>query len=64
MLGRREIGILSVIQPEPESENATAHLVLTTHDAAFGNMQAAVAEICELDCTKESPTLLRIETLN
>jgi len=63
LLGNRDIGILSVIQPEPENEDADAQLVLTIHDAAYGNMKAAVDEICALDCTKESPVLLRIETL-
>lgn len=62
ILGSREIGILSVIQPETENE-ANAQLVLTIHDATYGNMRAAVDEICALDCTRESPVLLRIETL-
>ncbi len=63
ILGKREIGILSVIQPEPEDPYATAQLVLTIHDATYGNMRAAVDEICGLDCTKEDPVLLRVETL-
>jgi homoserine dehydrogenase len=62
LLGARDIGILSVIQPET-GPDADAQLVMTIHDAAYGNMRAAVEEICALDCTKESPVLLRIETL-
>ena len=63
ILGKRDIGILSFIQPEPEDENAPATLVLTIHDAQFGNMKGAVEEIAALDCCLEKPVLLRIETL-
>ncbi len=67
LLAKRNIGILSVIQPDPEEgdtqSSGTAHLVLTIHDAAFGNMRAAVDEIEAFDCTLEKPVLLRMETL-
>ncbi len=63
ILGKRDIGILSFIQPEPEDENSPATLVLTIHDAQFGNMKGAVEEIAALDCCLEKPVLLRIETL-
>ncbi len=66
LLGNRDIGILSVIQPEPdteEDENAGATLVLTVHDAAYGNMRGAVEEIEKLDCIQETPVLYRVESL-
>lgn len=63
ILGQRDIGILSFIQPEPEDESAPATLVLTIHDAAYGNMKAAVEQISGLDCCLRAPVLLRIETL-
>jgi homoserine dehydrogenase len=63
ILGNREIGILSVIQPEPETEDGSATLVLTIHDATYGNMKAAVDEIESLDCIQSPPVLYRIETL-
>ena len=65
ILGTREIGILSVIQPEPEESDGggSATLVLTIHDATYGNMVAAAKEIENLECTLEQPILYRIEKL-
>jgi homoserine dehydrogenase len=67
ILGQRNIGILTVIQPEPESEGddlpGSATLVLTIHDATCGNMHAAVDEIEQLDCIQTAPILYRIESL-
>ena len=62
-LGEAEIGILSVIQPETHSEGA-AVLVLMIHDALFGSMAAAVAQISALDCVKSAPALLHVESFS
>ncbi|MFV1996049.1 MAG: homoserine dehydrogenase, partial [Verrucomicrobiales bacterium] len=65
ILGKRGIGILSVIQPEPEDhgEAGSAALVLTIHDATYGNMRGAVAEIEQLACIRGAPVFYRIEKL-
>ena len=62
-LGEAEIGILSVIQPETHSEGA-AVLVLMIHDALFGSMAAAVAQISALACVKSAPALLHVESFS
>jgi homoserine dehydrogenase len=62
-LGEADIGILSVIQPETHLEGL-AVLVLMIHDASFGSMQAAVAQIGSLACVKDAPTLLHVESFS
>lgn len=62
ILGNRDIGILSVIQPEDHDEE-TAPVALTLHFAPFGNVQEAVQEITELDCVRGEPVLMRVETI-
>ena len=60
-LGESAIGILSVIQPEHQEEGSVP-LVLMIHDAPFGAMQKAVARIGALNCVKDTPALLHVET--
>lgn len=60
-LGELGIGILSVIQPESQSEGSAA-LVLMIHDAPFGPMRAAVERIASLPCVKDAPALLHVES--
>lgn len=63
-LGERGIGISSVIQPEDlESTTGSTSLVLMVHDASLGLMKEAIAAISDLGCTRESPVLMRVETL-
>lgn len=62
VLGKLDVGILSLIQPEDHDEE-TAPIVLMLHYAAFGVVQEALECISELDCVCESPVLLRVEDL-
>ena len=60
VLGRNDIGISSMIQPEDHEEDQ-APIVLMLHYAKFGTMKAALAEIAELDCVRNQPVLMRVE---
>jgi len=60
VLGRNDIGISSMIQPEDHDEDQ-APIVLMLHYAKFGTMKAALAEIAELDCVRNEPVLMRVE---
>ncbi|MFQ3577531.1 MAG: homoserine dehydrogenase [Verrucomicrobiia bacterium] len=62
VLGRLEIGILSVIQPEARSSQQ-APLVLMLHDAAYKQVKEAAAAIRTLPCVKADPHLLWVEHL-
>lgn len=64
VLGRRQIGISSMIQPEDlEDTSGRTTIVLMIHDARLGDMQAALAEIAGLTCVREKPSWMRVETL-
>ncbi len=64
VLGRRQIGISSMIQPEDlEDTSGRTTIVLMIHDARLGDMQAALAEIAALACVREKPSWMRVETL-
>ena len=64
VLAAHDIGILSIIQPEPDADTGgPATLVLTLHDAPYGRVTDALDEIKTLPCTKEEPVLYRIEAL-
>ncbi len=67
ILGDRDIGILSIIQPDTEDDALSgekgATLVLTLHEAKFGTVQSALAEIKALACNRSEPVLYRVETL-
>ena len=64
VLGDRNIGISSVIQPEDlESTTGTTSLVLMIHDATWGQMKEALAAIQALTAVREKPSYLRVETL-
>lgn len=62
--GRNGIGILSLIQPEPEEPSEHIPLVLLLHEAPYGTVQSALAEIRALDAVGDEHTLLRVETLD
>lgn len=62
-LGDAGIGILSVIQPEGAAGDSVP-LVLMIHDAAFGAMRRAAEKIAALDCVKDTPALLHVETFS
>ncbi len=60
ILGRLDIGILSVIQPEIRDEGA-ATLVLLLHDAPRKKMQEAASVLADLPCVKAPPHVLWVE---
>lgn len=62
LLGERSIGISSVIQPEDLDGNTTP-LIFMLDDAPLKVMREAVRAIAALDCVREEPSCLRVETL-
>ncbi|NNE91265.1 MAG: homoserine dehydrogenase [Verrucomicrobiales bacterium] len=60
LLGKQEIGILSVIQPEDHDEEV-APIVLMLHYAPFGVVRDTIAKIGALDCIREEPVWMRVE---
>lgn len=62
LLGDRNIGISSVIQPE-DLEGNTTPLIFMLDDAPLKVMREAVQAISALDCVREEPSWLRVETL-
>ena len=61
--GAGGVGILSVIQPEPEGPSEHIPLVLLLHDAKYGDVQHALKAILALKAVQDEHTLLRVETL-
>lgn len=65
VLGERNIGISSVMQPEDlASTTGTTPLILMIHDATVGQLRNAVTAIAGLDCIGEKPVWMRVETLH
>ena len=62
VLGDHDIGILSVIQPE-DHEEGSAPIVLMLHFAPFGTIRRALEQLKTLDCIREDPVLMRVESL-
>lgn len=60
ILGKAEIGISSVIQPEGRNFPHTP-LVLMIHNAPRGTMLEAVEQISHLPCVKAKPVLLHVQ---
>ena len=63
LLGKAQIGISSVVQPESLAGVETP-LVLMIHEAHYGKMREALALITALDCVKGEPVLFNVETLS
>jgi len=64
VLGQRNIGISSMIQPEDlEDTSGSTSLVLMIHDARLGDMLSALQAIRALDCVRGQPGWMRVETL-
>lgn len=64
VLGQRNIGISSMIQPEDlEDTSGSTSLVLMIHDAKLGDMLSALEAIRALDCVRCEPSWMRVETL-
>ena len=61
ILGRSNIGISSVIQPEGH-EGESVPLILMIHDASNAAMSRALAKIGQLSVVKGKPMMIRVET--
>jgi len=62
VLGNRQIGISSVMQPDEETAGTTP-LILMLDDAPLGAVRGAIEEIAALDAVREKPAWLRVETM-
>ncbi|MEN3939900.1 homoserine dehydrogenase [Prosthecobacter sp. SYSU 5D2] len=64
LLGQRNIGISSMIQPEDlEDTSGSTSLVLMLHDALLSDMLQALDALRALDCVRGQPSWMRVETL-
>ncbi len=64
VLGQRNIGISSMIQPEDlEDTSGSTSLVLMLHDASLGDMLKALEALSSLACVRGKPSWMRVETL-
>jgi homoserine dehydrogenase len=61
ILGRANIGISSVIQPEGH-EGRSVPLILMIHDATNANMTRALDKIGKLAAIKAPPVMIRVES--
>lgn len=62
VFGKREISISSIFQKEEPRAN-TVTLLILTHEAIEGDVTASISELENLDCVKDSVSLLRVEDL-
>lgn len=62
VLGDRGIGISSVIQPE-DLDGDTTPLILMLDDASLRTVREAIRELRGLECVREEPSWMRVETL-
>ena len=60
-IGDHGVSIAAVIQKEADADARTADLVIMTHRAQEGAMQAALREIEGLDCVGQVGSFLRVE---
>lgn len=64
VVGERNIGISSVIQPEDlEDTSGSTNLVLMLHDAQLSDMLQALDALSALSCVRGRPSWMRVETL-
>jgi len=63
IIADHDIGLSSVAQPGPREGAELVDLMLVTHPAPFGKINAALAQIEALDCVGAPPILMRVETL-
>lgn len=61
ILGRHDISIASMIQPERQ-EGGAVPIVLMTHEAQEANIRSALAEIDALEVVREKSRFIRIES--
>jgi homoserine dehydrogenase len=63
VFGNNDISISSAIQPESDSENQTAEIVIMTHPALEKAMMKALDELKQLEVVKEIANCIRIEEI-
>ena len=63
IMGKHNIGIASVLQPESE-EGAEVSLSLMTHSASNAQIRAAIEEIGGLACVNREPHMIRVESFS
>jgi homoserine dehydrogenase len=64
VFGGRGIGISSVIQPEEGDETGTTPLIFMLDAATLRDVRTAVQTVAALDCVREEPSWLRVETMS
>lgn len=64
VFGGSGIGISSVIQPEEGDDDGTTPLIFMLDAAALRDVRAAMRTVAALDCVREEPSWLRVETMN
>ncbi|WP_038159518.1 homoserine dehydrogenase [Verrucomicrobium sp. BvORR106] len=62
LLGDRGIGISSVMQPEELGSEFTS-LILMLDDATLATVKEAIGSIAALECVRETPVWMRVETM-
>jgi homoserine dehydrogenase len=62
VLGRYDISIASMIQPERQEEGGAVPIVIMTHEAKEENVRTALDEIDALSVVKEKSLFIRIES--
>ena len=60
ILGAHDVSIAQVVQDERGAGSAPAQVVIVTHDAAEGDVQAALATITALPINLAPPRLIRV----
>jgi homoserine dehydrogenase len=64
VFGESGIGISSVIQPEEGDDDGTTPLIFMLDAAMLRDVRAAMRTVAALDCVREEPSWLRVETMN
>ncbi|HEY2573750.1 MAG TPA: homoserine dehydrogenase [Verrucomicrobiaceae bacterium] len=63
VFGESGIGISSVIQPEEGDPDGTTPLIFMLDAAMLRDVRAAIEKVDSLDCVREEPSWLRVETM-
>lgn len=63
VFGESGIGISSVIQPDESDEAGTTPLIFMLDTAMLRDVRGAMQTVAALDCVREEPSWLRVETM-
>ncbi|MGB1011018.1 MAG: homoserine dehydrogenase, partial [Thiolinea sp.] len=63
ILGEREISIEAFLQKEPTADEQDVNIIMLTQRVREGNMNAAIAQIEQLDTVAGDVTRIRVESL-